>query len=91
MKIESVELLILGWSTLMTIANIGLGWLINRIFKMLDDLRAEDEMIKRDLAYRTTAHAEIYARRDDVRNFKDEVLVYLRRIEDKLDGKADKQ
>lgn len=71
------------WSILMTIIMAGIGWLVNRIFKMLDDLRAEDALIRGDITNN-------YVRRDDYMRFQTQIIEFLRRIEDKLDKKQDK-
>jgi len=83
MTVDSTDIIILLWSSLLTATSIGIGWVINRIFKQQDSLHKADEQIRKDLSTN-------YARRDDVKDFKDEVLEYLRRIEDKMDKKADK-
>ena len=72
-----------AWSTLLTLFGFALSWMINRIFKLLDDLRREDELIRRDL---TSA----YVRRDDFMDFKKDIISVLERIEKKIDGKVDK-
>jgi len=69
--------LLLGlWSSLLTLFGLGISWLINRIFKMLDDLREEDELIRRDMS-------NTYVRRDDHMSFQKQILKSLERIEDK--------
>lgn len=77
--------LLLGlWSLLLTLFGAGLGWMVNRVFKMLDDLRAEDDLIKREM---NTKHA----RRDDFHEFRKELLTWMRSIDSKLDNKEDKR
>ncbi len=83
MQIEMSALIFGLWSTMLTLFGLGISWLINRIFKMLDDLREEDDLIRRDMS-------NTYVRRDDYMTFQKQILKSLERIEDKLDGKADK-
>lgn len=79
----SPEIVLTLWSAALTLFSAGIGWLVNRIFKMLDDLRAEDSLIRRDLN-------EHYYRRDDFQDFRSEFFDWARRIESKLDQKMDK-
>jgi hypothetical protein len=83
MDSESITIILCLWSLLITVFMSGLSWLVNRIFKMIDDLRKEDEIIKNEINNK-------YVRRDDYMNFQNQIIDFLRRIEDKIDKKQDK-
>ena len=83
MDSQSIAIILALWSLLITIFMSGLSWLVNRIFKMIDDLRKEDEVIKSEINNK-------YVRRDDYLNFQNQIIDFLRRIEDKIDRKQDK-
>lgn len=60
-----------------------LGWIARTLWSAVQEL-------KNDLAKLREEIPKNYVPKDDLRDFKDEVLGYLRRIEDKIDKKADK-
>ena len=91
MIIEPMAIIMGLWSLLLTIFMGGLSWMINRVFKLLDDLRKEDDLIKADIAKSNENTSKRYVRRDDHLNFQNQILDFLRRIEDKIDKKADKK
>ena len=66
------------------------GWLIKGLFDRLKEL----ENANRELSDRMSGVREAlpthYVRREDFRVFSDDIFAMLRRIEDKIDGKADK-
>jgi hypothetical protein len=64
-------------SALLTVYSIGIGWIVNRGFKLIDDLREEDKLIKDQMT-------NGYVRRDDYLVFQREMLQTMRRIEDDL-------
>lgn len=78
------DLMLVIWSAMLSFFGAGLAWLINRIHKMLDDLRIEDTNI------RTEIHKN-YVRRDDYLQLSQEIREQLNRIEDKLDKKQDRR
>jgi hypothetical protein len=69
---------------LMTIVGTVGGWLLREVWGAVDKLR-------NDLQSLQSSIADKYARKDDVRAMAEDVMTFLRRIEDKLDGKVDKK
>lgn len=59
------------------------GWFLKMIHESQKELR-------RDLGALQTSLPEVYARRDDLSDIINRLFTKLDRIEDKLDGKADK-
>lgn len=77
----------MDWQALFNIA-VGLigaiaGWVIRVVW-------TAQESVRQDLAALERALPSTYVRRDDLRDWKDEILAELRRLGDKLDSKADK-
>lgn len=60
------------------------GWLLKTVMDELKTLRAANDRLKDDLANN-------YVRRDDFKDLTKAMFEKLDRIEDKLDGKVDKQ
>lgn len=77
------QILLTLWSGLLTIFGAGMGWLVNRIFKLIDDLRKEDNLIREHTS-------STYIRRDDFKDVVRDLTDTLHRIETKLDQKVDK-
>lgn len=74
------ELTLVFGALLMTLFGVVLKTLWDATQKLTNDLRALE-----------TALPDKYVRRDDFAAFRDELMQVLSRIEQKLDGKADKQ
>jgi hypothetical protein len=68
---------------LMTVVGTVGGWVLREVWGAVDKLR-------NDLQSLQSSIADKYARKDDVRAMAEDVMTFLRRIEDKLDGKVDK-
>jgi hypothetical protein len=77
------NMLLTLWSGVLTFFGSAMAWLINRMFKMMDD------QIKRHDQLRDHMNNS-YVRRDDYIFNQNQILETLNRIETKLDGKADK-
>jgi hypothetical protein len=82
-NIDPLPLILALWSSLLTVFSAGIGWLVNRIFKMLDHLHAEHSAIRQEL------HGA-FIRRDDYMQQNKTISEQLNRIEHKLDRKVDK-
>lgn len=78
------ELMLIIWSAMLTFFGAGLGWLINRIHKMLDDLRQEDTNIRNDMH-------NTCVRRDDYLRSNEQILTDLKYIRETLDKKQDRR
>ena len=61
----------------------GIGWFLSTLYR---DMRS----LEQNLTELVQELPNTYARRDDLRDMMSEVRAALRRIEDQLDGKADK-
>jgi hypothetical protein len=68
---------------LMGVGGTVLGWLLREVWGAVDKLRNDMQLLQ-------TSIADKYARKDDVAAMAENIMTFLRRIEDKLDGKADK-
>ena len=71
------------WKTVALVAlsllDLVIGWFVRIMWEALQELRKDHKELP-----------ETYVRRDDIREWKSEVLEFLRRIEAKIDTKADK-
>jgi hypothetical protein len=61
-----------------------LGWLLREVWGAVGQLRTDMQLLQ-------TYIADKYARKDDVASMAENIMTFLRRIEDKLDGKVDKK
>jgi hypothetical protein len=68
---------------LMGVGGTVLGWLLREVWGAVGQLRTDMQLLQ-------TSIADKYARKDDVQVMAENIMTFLRRIEDKLDGKADK-
>jgi len=75
--IDPLTVIFALWSALLTVFLVGLSWLINRMFKMLDDLKLEDAKLNRMVT-------KEYTRRDDYLESQRQIIKYLQRIEDRM-------
>lgn len=67
------------------LAGVGvLGWFARELWAAVKDLRIDMITLKDYVA-------QNYTRKDDFKEFRSEILGFLQRIEQKLDGKQDKQ
>ena len=69
---------------LMGVGGTVLGWLLREVWGAVDKLRTDMQLLQ-------TSIADKYARKDDVASMAENIMTFLRRIEDKLDGKVDKK
>jgi hypothetical protein len=70
--------------------NLLAGWMLKMFYDSIRDLRSAQVGLladQRELERQISAN---YARRDDVKGMFDDLLAAIRRVEDKLDNKADK-
>jgi hypothetical protein len=68
---------------LMGVGGTVLGWLLREVWGAVDKLRTDLQSLQSSIA-------DKYARKDDVQVMAENIMTFLRRIEDKLDGKVDK-
>lgn len=66
------------------------GWLLNNIRDSVRDLRQQDKILTEKVQGMEVLVAGSYVRREDMQNLSDAIFKKLDRIENKLDGKADK-
>lgn len=71
------------WSAILTISGASISWLINRIYKTLDEHDKKYEKLKDHMN-------NAYVRRDDYIAANTRIFEKLDQIYDKLDKKADK-
>jgi hypothetical protein len=75
---------------LMGLGGTVLGWLLREVWSAVDSLRKDHQASQKDHQAVQTYIADKYARKDDVHSMAENIMTFLRRIEDKLDGKQDK-
>jgi hypothetical protein len=68
---------------LMGVGGTVLGWLLREVWGAVGQLRTDMQLLQSSIA-------DKYARKDDVHVMAENIMTFLRRIEDKLDGKVDK-
>jgi hypothetical protein len=68
---------------LMGVGGTVLGWLLREVWGAVGQLRTDMQLLQSSIA-------DKYARKDDVQVMAENIMTFLRRIEDKLDGKVDK-
>jgi hypothetical protein len=68
---------------LMGVGGTVLGWLLREVWGAVGQLRTDMQLLQSSIA-------DKYARKDDVQVMAENIMTFLRRIEDKLDGKQDK-
>lgn len=66
------------------------GWWMKAMWEGLKDLQKADQNLTREVAQLQTLVAGEYMRREEFERTSQAIFAKLDRIEDKLDGKADK-
>lgn len=66
------------------------GWIMNNIWVAVKDLQSADKAIADKVAAIEVLVAGQYVKRDAFERFTDAIFSKLDKIEDKIDGKADK-
>lgn len=66
------------------------GWWMKAMWEGLKDLQKADQELTHEVAQLQTLVAGQYMRREEFERTSDAIFAKLDRIEDKLDGKADK-
>ena len=66
------------------------GWFLRMLFQRIDRLEAADEKLANAINELRVDLPERYVAKTDFRKMGDDIFEALRRIEDKLDKKADK-
>lgn len=79
-----------AFNVVMGVGLVMLGWMLRSLSEAMRDLRNEDKNLADRVAGLSTVVATDYVRKDDFRAFADAIFSKLDRIEDKLDGKADR-
>lgn len=67
------------------------GWYVKSIADSLNNLREADTKLTDKVQHIEVLVAGQYVRREDLHKHMDDIFSTLRRIEEKLDGKADKK
>jgi len=75
---------------LIGLAGSCLGWMLNVVWQAVKDLQAADCKLTDKVAKIEVLVAGEYVTRNDFGKMSDAIFAKLDRIEDKLDGKADK-
>lgn len=73
-----------------TIIMFLVGWIVKSLFDAISELRITDKGIERTVHELALSLADKYVPKDEFRTFSEAILKKLDRIEDKVDGKADK-
>ncbi len=77
-------------SVAMTLISGLLGWLLKSSFDRITAIETENKSLQGQISVVRELLPERYVRRDDFKALGDNIFDALRRIETKLDGKADK-
>lgn len=87
----------MDWSLVSIVVSVGmtlisglLGWLLKSSFDRIAAIEAKNESLQSQIGVVRELLPERYVRRDDFKDLGDNIFEALRRIETKLDGKADK-
>lgn len=67
------------------------GWVLNNLRRAIEALRAEDSALATKVQAIEVLVAGDYVRREEMDRFSERLFSKLDRIEQKVDGKADKQ
>lgn len=73
------------------IAGVVISWLVKALFDRMKAMEQADNRMAEQLGRLREELPERFVRRDDYREALDAIFNTLRRIEDKVDRKADKQ
>jgi len=66
------------------------GWILNTLWQEIKSMQATDDKLAEKVASIEVLVAGQYVKRDDMQVLSSAIFAKLDRIEDKLDGKADK-
>ncbi|MBI1425776.1 MAG: hypothetical protein GC149_20310 [Gammaproteobacteria bacterium] len=67
------------------------GWVFKMVFSSIKDVENNHKLLVKSLSDHKLHAAETFATKQDVRDGFDRVMTKLDKIDEKLDGKADKQ
>lgn len=67
------------------------GWIFKMVFSSIKEVETNNNELARRLSDHKLHVAETFATKQDVRDGFDRVMLKLDKIDEKLDGKADKQ
>lgn len=79
-----------GFNVSVMLAGALMGWVLKTITDRMDGLQAADTTLTDKVQKIEVLVAGQYVKRDDLDKHIDNIFAVLRRIEEKLDGKADK-
>lgn len=71
-------------SMILSVASAVMGWFLRELWVMVKEM-------KNDISDLEISVGSNYVRKDELRDFRNEIINHLVRIEAKLDGKVDKQ
>lgn len=79
-----------GFNVVVMLAGALMGWVLKTITDRMDGLQSADTALTDKVQKIEVLVAGQYVKRDDLDKHIDNIFAVLRRIEEKLDGKADK-
>ena len=79
-----------GFNVAIALLGILGGWVLRSISESIKDLRSRDEKLSTEVHQVHLLVAGSYVKRDELDRHLTAIFEALRRIEEKLDGKADK-
>ena len=79
-----------GFNVAVMLAGGLMGWVLKSITDRMDNLTAADKELTTKVQAIEVLVAGQYIKRDELEKHIDNIFTVLRRIEEKLDGKADK-
>lgn len=78
------------FNALVGICGVLVGWVLNSLRDALHTLQKTDKELTTKVQQVELLVADAYVKKSDMDKHLDALFAHLRRIEDKLDGKADK-
>lgn len=79
-----------GFNVAIAFVSVLGGWVLRSISEAIKDLRAQDEKLGNEVHQVHLLVAGNYVKREEMDKHLSAIFEVLRRIEEKLDGKADK-
>jgi hypothetical protein len=86
----TIEIALFVANAVVVIVSALIGWFVRMLMDRVKQLEADNKAQLEALANLRTEMPTHYVRRDDFVKLGDDLFAYLRRIEDKLDRKADR-
>lgn len=84
------EFILLAVTTIISFGAALTGWIFKMVFSAIKEVEVNNASLEKSLSQHKLHAAETFATKQDVRDGFDRVMLKLDKIDEKLDGKADK-